>query len=140
MSQEEMQAIVGVVTRQISEAENRMRADINQAFNDTGISFDDRIETVINDERTLFFEALRQMWGAIQAVQGTVGIVAPTRPEDVEDDALGAPVATPPVIQQTETVAAPVPPQVPGMVAKAAPVPPPVEAPIPIVPAKFAGQ
>ncbi len=98
------QVIEKQITARIDQREATMRAEINQAFTQTGEAFEARLQQVIEQERNLFFEALRQI---MDQVQGLAQMVMPNVVEnppventvvdagDVDDDAFGNTFSTP---------------------------------------------
>jgi hypothetical protein len=138
LTQEDIATIGTVISRQIDEREATMRAEINQAFANTGQAFETRIQQVIETERETFFEALRQIMEQMGEIRGFVAALVPPEPEPFmagtegmtddlpEDDALVDEDPQPPTKGVVES---PFHPDVqvatgPGM------VPPPAQTPI----------
>lgn len=96
LTQEDVEAIGRVIQTRITEYDQGIRAEINQAFTQTGEAFEMRLMQVIEQEREMFFEALRQI---MEQVTRLTTMLEPEHvpnphdtavaPEDVPDDALG---------------------------------------------------
>lgn len=102
LTQEDIAVIGQVIERQITtrinQSDARIREEVNQAFTATGEAFEMRLMQVIEAEREMFFEALRQIMGQVTrltawvndltaSAQTEVPAQEAVAPEDVDDDA-----------------------------------------------------